>query len=135
MWSTLYICSALTPGRQLDRWTSCFVCPVSHHKHHLFATALLTGVPPPIPYVGQVDPRTVIMIVTFVLTCCVCIGVMFLGWFRHLLPQLRVKLGKVGLGLLEVCVKLGKVGKGGQRCVYRKSWHLLWSMWTAVQIR
>ena len=45
---------------------------------------------------------------------------MFLGWFRHLLPQLRVKQGKVGIGLLEVCVKLGKVGKGRQRCVYRK---------------
>jgi hypothetical protein len=35
------------------------------------------------------------MIVTFVLTCCGCMGIMFFGWFKHLLPQLRIKLGKV----------------------------------------
>ena len=62
---------------------------------------------------------------------------MFFGWFRHLLPQLRVKLGKVGIGLLEVCVKLGKVQvvKVDRGVCIEKSWHLYGQRWTAVHIR
>lgn len=44
---------------------------------------------------GNVNPRTIFMIVTFVLTCIICLGVMVFGWFKHLLPRSLLKfLGK-----------------------------------------
>ena len=55
--------------------------------------------PPPsilLNLLGGVDPRTVLMIVALTLTGVVCVGFMFFGWFSHLLPRLRIKLGKVG---------------------------------------
>ncbi len=51
---------------------------------------------------GRVDPRTVLMMVTFSLTCVFCIGVMFFGWFKHLIPQLQLRMGKVNL--CKICV-------------------------------
>ena len=47
--------------------------------------------------IGRVDPRSIIMMITFILTCILCIGVFFFGWFQHLLPTLRSRLGKVSL--------------------------------------
>ena len=44
---------------------------------------------------GRLDPRTVLMIVALTLTGTVCIGFMFFGWLSHLLPRLRIKMGKV----------------------------------------
>ncbi|XP_064394060.1 calcium permeable stress-gated cation channel 1-like [Halichondria panicea] len=43
---------------------------------------------------GRLDPRSVLMMVTFTLTCVLCIGTMFFGWFKHLIPQLQLRTGK-----------------------------------------
>ena len=47
------------------------------------------------PFPGKVNARGAVMIAVFTLTCLVFIGFMFFGWFSHLLPQLRDKMGKV----------------------------------------
>lgn len=36
-----------------------------------------------------------LMMVIFSFTCVLCIGVMFFGWFKHLIPQLQLRMGKV----------------------------------------
>ena len=46
---------------------------------------------------GHVNARAAVMIVVFSLFGLTCIGVMSFGWFKHLLPQLRLKMGKVSL--------------------------------------
>ena len=70
--------------------------------------------PLPLSPLGRLDPRSVIMMVTFALTCVICIGFMFFGWFKYLLPQLRIKLGKVMNGYwcshMKCQVKYGSVG-------------------------
>lgn len=43
---------------------------------------------------GHVNARAAVMIVVFSLFGLTCIGVMSFGWFKHLLPQLRLKMGK-----------------------------------------
>jgi hypothetical protein len=43
---------------------------------------------------GRLDPRTVLMIVALSLTLAACVGFMLFGWFSHMLPQLRLKMGK-----------------------------------------
>jgi len=62
---------------------------------------------------GKVDPRSIIMMVTFAVTCLICIGVMFFGWFKHLLPKLRLGLGKVSMNLVRTKVLI--VAEFGKR--------------------
>ena len=35
------------------------------------------------------------MMVALCLTVSACVGFMLFGWFSHMLPQLRLKMGKV----------------------------------------
>ena len=46
------------------------------------------------------------MIVALALKGTVCIGFMFFGWLSHLLPHLRIKMGKVrGASRNEQCLR------------------------------
>ena len=54
--------------------------------------------------VGKPDGRSIVMIVALLVTVSACIGFMLFGWFSHMLPQLRLKMGQVGLLLPLTCV-------------------------------
>ena len=50
---------------------------------------------------GKFDPRTIISIVIFSVTVAVCVAVMGLGWFSHLLPKLKLKMGHVSRAVID----------------------------------
>jgi hypothetical protein len=43
---------------------------------------------------GKPDGRSIVMIVALLVTVSACIGFMLFGWFSHMLPQLRLKMGQ-----------------------------------------